>query len=72
MVTQKSRFRGVQENVQSPHNPYKAKWRAVISVRGKSRNLIYTDDEEKAAREYDKWAKYYHKDKAKLNFPDEA
>ena len=70
MVTQKSKYRGVSENVQSPHNPYKAKWRATITHNRKTKVLLYTDDEEKAAREYDKWAKYYKGSKAKLNFPE--
>lgn len=61
------KYRGVFLNEQSRHNPYRSKkWVAVI----KKKKLIFTDDDEKAAREYDRWAKYYHGSKAKLNFPE--
>lgn len=71
-VTQISKFRGVSENSPHPNNPYRTlKWKVSITVNGKRKNLLYTDDEEVAAREYDRWAKYYFKDKAVLNFPKE-
>jgi len=70
MVTQKSGYRGVSENVSSVHNPYSGlKWKAVITVNGKRKSLLYTNDVVEAAREYDRWAKYYLKEKAILNFP---
>ena len=68
----KSKYRGVRENPKHPRNLFsEAKWVASITYKGKTSNLIYTDDEEVAARAYDKFVKYYHKDKAKLNFPEE-
>lgn len=67
-----SKYRGVQKNSRSRYNLYCGKkWKTQITYNGKCRTLIYTDDEEKAAREYDKWAKIFHGNKAKLNFPEE-
>jgi len=67
------KYRGVYENSDNPFNPYrKAKWVVCITAYGKTRNLLYTDDDVKAARNYDKWAKYYKGDEAELNFPEEV
>jgi len=66
------KYRGVKKNQNSSFNLYShLKWVACISVKGKTRHLLYTDDPEHAAREYDRWAKYYHGKKAKLNFPND-
>jgi len=65
------KYRGVHRNPDHPANPYRGKkWLAQIRYNGKQHNLIYTDDMEKAAQAYDTFAKYYHGDKAVLNFPN--
>lgn len=62
-------YTGVYENTQN--SVYKSKWMAIISINGKQRRLMYTDDPIKAAKEYDRWARYYGKNKSKLNFPND-
>ena len=68
----KSKYRGVHKNPYSYNNVNSSKWVVTITHGGKKSNLMYTDDEKEGARVYDKFAKYYHKDKAKLNFPEEV
>jgi hypothetical protein len=48
------------------------KWVASICFEGKKIWLGYFDNEIDAARAYDEAAKKYHKDFARLNFPEEA
>jgi hypothetical protein len=47
------------------------RWLARIKYRGKSKHLGYYENESDAARAYDKAAKKYYKDFARLNFPEE-
>lgn len=47
------------------------KWRAQIMVNRKNIALGEYDEEIEAAKAYDEGAKLYHKDFARLNFPDE-
>lgn len=63
--TGSSKYKGVSWHVQS------LKWQAICSDGIKNRHLgIYTSEEE-AARAYDKAARAWHGDYARLNFPEE-
>ncbi len=48
------------------------KWATQISYGGNHRHLGYFETEESAARKYDIYAYYYHKEFATLNFPTEV
>jgi hypothetical protein len=45
------------------------KWKVQITYDGKHRHLAYFEEEEKAARAYDRTARVHHGEKAQLNFP---
>lgn len=60
-----SRFKGVYF-----HKVHR-KWAAQITIRGKRIFLGYFHSEIKAARTYDKTARKYHKEFARLNFPED-
>jgi len=59
-----SRFRGVS------FSKRKGKWFAAIRANGKKTWLGYFDNEEAAAKAYDRAARMYHKEFARLNFPE--
>ena len=61
-----SQYRGVAWYKQTK------RWRASIQSQGKSIALSYFDSEIDAARAYDKAALEYHKEFARLNFPDQS
>jgi hypothetical protein len=61
-----SKYRGVSWVKSS------SKWRAEIQHTGKKRSLGYFDDEQDAARAYDRAARTHHGDKATLNFAAEG
>ena len=46
------------------------KWVSYIQINGKRKSLGYFDDEEDAAHVYDKFARKYYGEFARLNFPD--
>jgi hypothetical protein len=48
------------------------KWQATIKFNGKNRYLGYFENEEEAAKAYDKAARAHHGEKAQLNFPAEG
>jgi hypothetical protein len=60
---QTSTYRGVSWNKRDN------KWAAYIRSNGKNRSLGYFEDEEEAARAYDRAARAQHGEKALLNFP---
>jgi hypothetical protein len=61
-----SKYRGVS------WNKNKNKWTATIYSNGKKHNLGYFEDEEEAARAYDRAARAHKGEKAQLNFPAEG
>jgi hypothetical protein len=61
-----SKYRGVYWNKSSSN------WRAIIGHTGKQHYLGCFDNEEEAARAYDRAARAHHADKAILNFPAEG
>jgi hypothetical protein len=63
---QTSEYRGVSWDKSN------SKWRAQIQHTGKKHCLGYFDDEEEAARAYDRAARAHRGDKATLNFPAEG
>jgi hypothetical protein len=60
---QSSKYRGVT------WKKIDSKWQARIKYDGKRHSLGYFEDEEEAARAYDKAARAHHVEKAQLNFP---
>jgi uncharacterized membrane-anchored protein len=60
---QSSQYRGVI------WNKNRSKWIASITYDGKLHHRGYFEDEEEAARAYDKAARAHHREKAQLNFP---
>ena len=57
-----SKYKGVWRDKKS------GKWRAQICFRGTKKHLGYYTDEQQAAKAYDKAARKYHREFAKLNF----
>jgi hypothetical protein len=61
-----SKYRGVSWSKSNK------KWQAQIYFDGKKHHLGYFEDEEEAARAYDRAARVQHGEKAQLNFPAEG
>lgn len=57
-----SKFKGVSICKRSK------KWRACIQINGKKKHLGYFNDEQEAAKAYDKAAKEYFREYARINF----
>jgi hypothetical protein len=66
IVTGRSHYRGVVLST-----PAKRTWKAVIRINGKKTHLGSFKTEEEAAHAYDNAAKEYHREFARLNFPNE-
>jgi hypothetical protein len=62
-----SKYRGVSWDKRNNN-----KWKACIKYDGKKHTLGYFENEEEAARAYDKGSRAHHGEKAQLNFPAEG